>query len=170
EKIIIRGQDLIELSQKKTYADIVHLLLEGELPTPEARDATEKRLTSEGKLPENIIDILKLLPEHTHAMDGQRTAISILGGYDDKIADRSTAVNKERAYKLMGQLPSITVNSYRVLNGQESITPDKSLSYSANFLYMIQEKNQRNCRRKFLIRLYYYTVNMKCQILLSLLE
>src|SRR5699024_11541414 len=72
-----------------------------------------------------------------HAMDGQRTAISILGGYDDNIADRSTAVNKERAYTLMGQLPSITVNSYRILNGQESITPDTSMSYSANLLYMI---------------------------------
>src|SRR5699024_2393709 len=111
--------------------------MEGTLPTEEERDATEKCLTSVGKVPEKIVDTIKLLPEHTHAMDGQRTAISILGGYDDNIADRSTAVNKERAYTLMGQLPSTTVNSYRILNGQESITPDTSMSYSANFLYMI---------------------------------
>lgn len=148
EKIIIRGQDLIELSQTKTYADIVYLLMEGTLPTEEERDATEKRLTSVGKVPENIIDILKLLPEHTHAMDGQRTAISILGGYDDNIADRSTAVNKERAYTLMGQLPSITVNSYRILNGQESITPDTSMSYSANFLYMITGERPTELQEK----------------------
>src|SRR5699024_5370897 len=148
EKIIIRGQDLIELSQTKTYADIVYLLMEGNLPTEEERDATEKRLTSVGKVPENIIDILKLLPEHTHAMDGQRTAISILGGYDDNITDRSTVANKERAYTLMGQLPSITVNSYRILNGQESITPDTSMSYSANFLYMITGERTTELQEK----------------------
>ncbi|MEM1506438.1 citrate/2-methylcitrate synthase, partial [Domibacillus sp. 8LH] len=45
--------------------------------------------------------------------------------------------NKERAYRLLGKLPAITVNSYRLINGQKAVQPDQDLSYSANFLYMI---------------------------------
>src|SRR5699024_6861405 len=76
------------------------------------------------------------------------TAISILGGYDDNIADRSTAVNKERAYTLMRQLPSLTVYIYRILNGQESITPDTSMCYSANFVYMITGERPTELQEK----------------------
>lgn len=137
EKIIIRGHDLIELSQRKKYADMVYLLLEGLLPNEDERNKLEKQLKSQYYLPESVIEVLKMLPTGTHTMDGQRTAISILAGFDDKTSDRSSTMNKQRAYTLLSQLPSITVNSYRILNGEDSINPDASLSYSANFLYMI---------------------------------
>ncbi|GGK05073.1 citrate synthase [Lentibacillus kapialis] len=137
EKIIIRGHDLIDLSQGKTYADMVYLLLEGALPDDSERKKLEDKLKAHYDVPENVTEILKMLPEKTHAMDGQRTAISVLAGYDEKIDDRSTSVNKERAYELLGQLPMITVNSYRILHGKAPVKPDPELSYSANFLYMI---------------------------------
>src|SRR5699024_3710257 len=44
---------------------------------------------------------------------------------------------KKRAYTILGKLPAITVNSYRILNHQELVEPDPQLDYSANFLYMI---------------------------------
>lgn len=137
EKIIIRGHDLIDLSKGKTYADIVYLLLEGSLPSDTERNALEKRLKSNYEIPQTVTDILKLIPKTTHPMDGQRTGISVLAGYDETINDRSEEANKKRAYELLGQLPAITVNSYRVLTNQELVEPDPNLDYSANFLYMI---------------------------------
>lgn len=148
EKINIRGHDLIDLSQGKTYADMVYLLLEGSLPDDREREKLEKKLKAHYDIPENVMEVLEMLPENMHAMDGQRTAISVLGGYDDRIDDRSISVNKERAYELLGQLPAITVNSYRILNGKAPVKPDPELSYSANFLYMITGKEPTDFQSK----------------------
>lgn len=136
-EIVIRGYDLIELAKEQGYLDIVHLLLNDTLPSEQERSNLEKALKEEYEIPENIFEIFRNLPKTTHPMDGLRTGISALAGYDAQIDDRSSKVNKERAYKLLGNVPNIVANSYRVLNDQEVILPNKKLSYSANFYYMI---------------------------------
>ena len=137
EQIIIQGYDLIELSKRKDYAEIVHLLLEGELPTAAEKAKLEEILKDYYDVPSNVMDVLRLLPEQTHPMDGMRTGLSVLAGFDEAIEDRTLTANKKRAYQLLGQLPTITVNSHRIINGQEPVYPLQDLSYSANFLYMI---------------------------------
>ncbi|MFJ7979952.1 citrate synthase [Lysinibacillus xylanilyticus] len=139
-QIVIRGYDLIELSQRYSYLDIVYLLLNGEIPTIEQRADLQDKLKSHYKVPQEIFQIFKLLPNGTHAMDGLRTGISVLAGYDQHINDRSTEMNLSRAYRLLGSMPNIVANSYRVLNGQEVVEPVSQLSYSGNFYYMITGK------------------------------
>ncbi|MGY0691976.1 citrate synthase [Virgibacillus sp. FSP13] len=137
EKIIIKGYDLIELSKSRDYLDIVHLLFEDTLPNQIEKTKLEKKLKARYNVPSNVIDVFALLPKKTHPMDGLRTGISVLAGYEENIDDRSLKVNNNRAYDLLAKLPNITVNSYRVLNKQKPVHPHKDLSYSANFLYMI---------------------------------
>ena len=139
-EIVIQGYDLIELSKTKGYLDIVHLLLEGSLPNEEEKLAIAERLKQEYEVPQEVLDVLKLLPKQTHPMDGLRTGISVLAGFDNKIDDRGHEVNKSRAYQLLSKIPNIVTNSYRIINNQEPIQPLKELSYSANFLYMITDK------------------------------
>ncbi|UPW81288.1 citrate synthase [Lysinibacillus sp. Ag94] len=136
-QIVIRGYDLIELSQRYSYLDIVYLLLHGEIPTTEQRADLQVKLKSNYQVPQDIFQIFKLLPDGTHAMDGLRTGISVLAGYDQQINDRSTEMNLSRAYRLLGGMPNIVANSYRALNDQDVVEPDNQLSYSANFYYMI---------------------------------
>ncbi|RLL46879.1 citrate synthase [Oceanobacillus piezotolerans] len=137
EKIIIQGYDLIELSKNKDYLEVVHLLLEGVLPNASEKAALKERLAVNYELPTNVLKVLDLLSPEIHPMDAMRTGISVLAGHDDSIDDRSLEVNKKRAYQLLGLMPTLTVNSYRILNGKEPVAPLKDLSYSENFLYMI---------------------------------
>lgn len=137
EKIIVRGYDLIELSETKTYLDIVHLLLENELTDERGLQHLEDQLKEQQSIPDELYDIFALLHKQTHPMDAQRTGISILANYDNEIDDNTLQANKKRAYSLLAQLPNLTVNSYRKLNGLNYINPRNDLSYSANFLYMI---------------------------------
>ena len=139
-QIVIRGYDLIELSKENSYLDIVSLLLHSELPTVEQSKALEEKLKSSYVIPNEILQIFTLLNKNTHPMDGLRTGLSALAGFDDDCNDRSSEANLNRAYKLLGNLPNIVANSYRVLNNQEIVQPDKNLSYSANFYYMITGK------------------------------
>ncbi|MGG4442805.1 citrate synthase [Brevibacillus fortis] len=139
-EIVIKGYDLIELSKTRSYVEIVHLLLDEALPNAEQKAEVESKLKQEYDLPAEVLNIIKLLPEHTHPMDGLRTGLSALSGYDSQLDDCTRAVNVNRAYKLLGKVPGIVANSYRIINKQEPISPLQELSYSANFFYMITGK------------------------------
>lgn len=82
-------------------------------------------------------------------MDGLRTGISVLAGFDQHINDLSTEMNLSRAYRLLGVIPSTVANSYRVLNGQEFIESDSQLSYSGNFYYMITGRMPSMLEKEF---------------------
>lgn len=148
-QIIIKGHDLIKLSTENDYLDIVHLLLEGSLPTEADKKATEEKLKNGDETPEGIDTILRALPPTTHPMDALRTGISALGGYDPLLEERGTEINKKRAYEVLGKMPSIVANSYRILKGQETVHPLAELSYSANFLYMITGQKPTEQEEKF---------------------
>ncbi|WZY01819.1 citrate synthase [Bacillus sp. FSL W7-1360] len=139
-EIVIGGYDLIQLSKTHGYLDIVHLLLKGTLPTDVERDELAKKLSTSYTVPETVLNVLKQLPKATHPMDALRTGISVLAGFDRELEDRSEHVNTARAYDLLAKLPTIVASSYRVLVGDEVLAPKSSLSYSANFLYMITGK------------------------------
>lgn len=137
EKIVIKGHDLIELSKINGYLDVVHLLLEDRLPDETMKVALQDQLKQKYDLPEVVNQILQLLPKQTHPMDGQRTGLSVLAGFDQQIDDRTVEANRQRAYDLVAKLPTLTVNSYQILNNEKPVAPNRNLSYSANFLYMI---------------------------------
>ena len=139
-EIVLKGYDLIELSKKKSYLDIVHLLLEGTLPNGAEKKALEETLKKNYRIPEAVLDILRLLPASTHPMDALRTGVSALAGYDENLLDRSRKANLNRAYHLLGNVPNIVANSYHLLNGEDPVEPRQDLPYSANFLYMITGK------------------------------
>jgi citrate synthase len=137
EEIVIRGYDLIELSRKVQYLDLVYLLLHERLPSPKERTALEQELKSEYDLPEEVLSILKLIPPTTDGMDALRTGISVLAGFESKLDDMSTAESRRRTIRLLGKVPSIVAGSYHAIHKNEIIPARMDLSYSANFLYMI---------------------------------
>lgn len=151
-EIVIQGYDLIELSKTKEYLDIVHLLLEEHLPNEDEKATLEKKLKEEYAVPEGVFNVLKALPKETHPMDGLRTGVSALAGYDNDIENRSLEVNKSRGYKLLSKVPNIVANSYHILNNEEPIEPLKELSYSANFFYMLTGKKTTELEEKIFDR------------------
>ncbi|MEK4737599.1 MULTISPECIES: citrate synthase [Bacillus] len=151
-EIVIQGYDLIELSKTKEYLDIVHLLLEERLPNENEKATIEKKLKEEYAVPEGVFNVLKALPKETHPMDGLRTGVSALAGYDSDIENRSLEVNKSRGYKLLSKVPNIVANSYHILNNEEPIQPLQELSYSANFFYMLTGKKPTELEEKIFDR------------------
>jgi citrate synthase len=137
EEIVVRGYDLIELAKRKTYLDVVGLMLDGSLPASEQRAALEEKLKSEYDFPENVLSILKLLPRESNLMDVLRTGISAIASYDDELEDRSHDANYRKAIRLLAKVPQIVANGYNAVMKQPFIEPRKDLSYTANFLYMI---------------------------------
>ncbi|RME88099.1 MAG: citrate synthase, partial [Candidatus Hydrogenedentota bacterium] len=142
EQIVIRGYDLIELIQKCQYVDVAYLLVHGKLPNKEESAAFSKELVENADIPEDMYELFKLFPKTMQTMDALRTGISFLGGYEDPdfLMDTSVEANKKKAMKILAKAPTICVNAYRAIHDQEFVKPDKSLTYTENFMYMIQGK------------------------------
>src|SRR4051812_42762994 len=84
-----RGYDFYELASNSTFPEIVYLLINGELPNKEQLATLRKQLSAECSLPDQVMQMLKLLPRTTHPMDALRTGISMLAPFDPDLTDNS---------------------------------------------------------------------------------
>ena len=143
EEIVIRGYDLIELADLKTYPEVAYLVIHGQLPTPNQLSDFQKLLLDDSAFPSDTYELLKLIPKTSMVMDVIRTGISYLAGFNNEseLMDTSEKNNLEKGTRLIAEVAVLTANSYRILNGQEIIKPDSGKSFSENFLGMILGKN-----------------------------
>lgn len=139
-QILLRGYDLIELSQKLTYPEVAHTIIYGSVPTKDDTETFVSSLSKQYEIPSNIYDFFNLMPKNTNVMDAMRTGISMLAGYEDPafLSDNSRHANLEKGIKLLAKTPSIAANAYRSLIDQPFVNPDPKLGFAENLLFMIR--------------------------------
>lgn len=139
EKILIRGYDLIELAQRFRYIEVAYLLLHQELPSQQQAQTFENQLRTAEKLPAQLYEVLRFLPRQMHVMDAQRTLLSYLAGFEkpEVLMDHSPEANYEKGIRILARFPAITAYAYRELHNLPLPDPHPSLSFTANFLYLI---------------------------------
>jgi len=98
----------------------------------------KQQLADNMSIPQEVLDHFKTYPiDKVHPMAALRTAISLLGLYDDKAEDMSDEANYEKAIKLQAKIATVVTAFSRIRKGQEPIAPRTELGYAANFLYML---------------------------------
>ena len=135
------GYDIDRLVGRVCFEEVIHLLLYNKLPNQSELDNIRLALTSEMKVPKQIITGLRRAPKTSHPMEVLRTAISHLGEYDSNPNDDSESANNRRALKLIAKVPTIVTSLYRVRNKQDLIPPMKEYGFAENFLYMFRGKS-----------------------------
>ncbi len=136
-QLIYRGYDINELAGKVSYEEVVFLLHYGHLPNKKELSELKSQLAAHRDLPQGVIDMIKGLPKDTPPMHAIRTGISALACFDSHADDDSMDSNREKAIKLIAEIPVVTAYFHRARQGKELIHPDASLGEAANFLYMI---------------------------------
>jgi len=134
------GYDIDRLLGRVCYEEVIHLLLHNKLPNQQELDAIRSALTSEMKLPKQIIQNLSNTPKTSHPMKILRTEILNLGEYDPNPEDNSESANKQRALSLIAKVPTIVATLHRVRSKQEIMQPKKEFGFSENFLYLFRGK------------------------------
>src|SRR6187431_343752 len=59
--LMYRGYDIHEMAEKANFEEVAYLLLNGELPSAEQLTAFSKALAAERKLPEPVLEMLRLM-------------------------------------------------------------------------------------------------------------
>ncbi|AXH99446.1 citrate synthase [Sporosarcina sp. PTS2304] len=132
------GYGIDDLADNASFEEVVYLLWHKRLPNEKELAEIKQQLEDNAEIPQGVIDHFKTYPiDKVHPMAALRTAISLLGLYDDKAEDMSPEENYNKAIKLQAKVSTVVTAFARIRKGQEPVAPKKGLSYAANFLYML---------------------------------
>jgi citrate synthase len=133
-----RGIDIHDLAKHSTFEEVVFLLHRGALPTGSELEAFRRDLAAARGVPEEVVAILRLLPQGTHPMTSLRTAVSALGAFESEASDESTPARQQKALRLTAQMATVVALVERVRSGQEPVAPRADLPHASNFLFMLR--------------------------------
>lgn len=131
------GYDINELAGKVSYEEVVHLLFYNKLPNRAELDKLTTALRAERELPQGVIDFLVAAPKKAKPIDIMRTAVSMLGSYEQKRHDVDVSENLATAIRLVSQIGVIAAYFHRARLGKELPPIRKDLSEAAHFLYLM---------------------------------
>ncbi len=104
--------------------DVVYLLHNKELPTPEQSEAFRNELSRRAEIPGDLGPIFAALPREGHPMDWLSVGIHTLGMWDCKNDWREDALN------LIARLPRMMGLLFRYREGRTENIPDDDISLS----------------------------------------
>jgi citrate synthase len=133
-----RGYPVGELCDKATFDEVAYLLLHGDLPTAKELSAFQARVTTARRIPEPVKQLYPNVPKWAYPLDALRTAVSMVSLFDPDAADNSHEANVRKAERLLGQMPVMVADQYRISKGLQPVMAKPELGHSANFLYMLR--------------------------------
>ncbi len=141
DKLTYAGYTIDDLTENASFEEVVYLLWNGELPNAEQLKAIRTQLANEMDIPEAIIDHLRSYDiSKVHPMGALRTAISLLGLYDEEADVMEEEANLRKAIRLQAKVATIVTAFARIRQGKDPVAPRKDLSYAENFLYMLNDR------------------------------
>lgn len=136
-KLTYFGVDIHDLAQHSSFEETAYLLWYGVLPTEMQLEEVKGLLVANRTLPDRTIEVMRLLPTTTPAMDVLRTTVSELSFFDADVNDRSSAANYQRAIRLTAMMPTIVASWEHIRNGKDPVAPLSDGDHATNFLYML---------------------------------
>jgi citrate synthase len=126
-----------DLAAHSSFEETVFLLWNKRLPSQSELEAFTKDLRANYALCDGMKALIKSMPTSAEPMHVLRTLVSALAMYDNSPNENSVEQAREKALKILACTPAIVAGFDRTRRGLEMIEADPSLSFSANFLYML---------------------------------
>ncbi|KAH7533763.1 hypothetical protein FEM48_Zijuj04G0166200 [Ziziphus jujuba var. spinosa] len=168
-----RGYPIEELAENSTYLEVAYLLIYvkkfalffrfiyllffffavyGNLPSESQLADWEFAISQHSAVPQGILDIIQSMPHDAHPMGVLVSAMSALSIFhpDANPALRgqdlykSKQVRDKQIARILGKVPTIAAAAYLRLAGRPPVLPSSNLSYSENFLYMLDSMGNRS--------------------------
>lgn len=138
DQLTYAGYGIDGLAENASFEEVIYLLWHKELPTQQQLDELKKQLEDNSEIPQEILAHLKSYSlDKVHPMAALRTAISMLGLYDEEADVMEPEANYRKAIRLQAQISTVVAAFSRIRKGQAPVEPKSGLSYAANFLYMM---------------------------------
>lgn len=143
-----RGYSIQDLCKNSTFEETTYLLLFGELPNKTQLADFIKQLKSHETLEPEIQEIIKVLPKKGHPMPMLQAVTAAMSMIYPKHNLKDAEINKQGMLKIIAKVPLMMTYFDHFRKGTKFIEPDPSLSFAANFLYMLNGKKPNETETK----------------------
>lgn len=135
------GYNIDDLAENASFEEVIYLLWHRKLPNKVELAELTKQLSENADLPKEVLEHFNMYPiDKVHPMGALRSAVSLLGLYDEESDVMDPEANYRKAIRLQAKMPALVTGFARVRKGLEPIPPRKDLGFAANFLYMLTGK------------------------------
>lgn len=148
-----RQYSAVELARTRSFEDVWHLLVHGDLPDPGRAAAFAAETAALRRLPEEVSTALPAVAAASGVsgpLAGMRTALSLLGAARGLRPVYDIDADRRRADTVAAcaAVPTLLTALYRLGRGLEPVEPRADLPYAANYLYMLtgSEPDPRRAR------------------------
>jgi citrate synthase len=135
-----RGIRIEELAAKSTFLETAYLLIWNELPTKEELEKFEHEVRYHRRIKYRIRDMMKSFPESGHPMDALQASAAALGLFYSRRDLHNPVYIRGAVVQLLATIPTMVAAFQLMRKGNDPVRPNDDLDYSANFLYMLSEK------------------------------
>lgn len=138
-----RGYPIEQLAEESTYLETAYLILNGELPTAAQYQDWEYKILHRTFLHENIKTHMEAFRYDAHPMGMFISSVAALSTYYPDSAQISDPESRLiQIIRLIAKVPTLAAFSYRHHRGLPYVYPDNDLSYTGNFLRMLDMMTQ----------------------------
>ena len=135
-----RGYPMADLAQNSSFLETAFLLIWGELPTLDELSAFEHEVQMHRRVSFRVRDMMKCFPATGHPMDALQSSAASLGLFYSRRAIDDPRYVYDAVVRLIAKIPTMVAAFQLIRKGQDPIQPRDDLAYSANFLYMLTER------------------------------
>ncbi|WP_028952984.1 citrate synthase [Synechococcus sp. CC9616] len=135
-----RGFPIAELATNSSFLETAFLLIWGELPTRDQLADFEHQVQMHRRVSFRVRDMMKCFPATGHPMDALQSSAASLGLFYSRRAIDDPQYIYDAVVRLIAKIPTMVAAFQLIRKGQDPIQPRDDLAYSANFLYMLTER------------------------------
>ncbi|KAI8113275.1 hypothetical protein M9435_003279 [Picochlorum sp. BPE23] len=136
--LLYRGYRIEDLVEHGDFYDCSYLLLHGELPDADEKEHFRSDITNHTLIHEKFMEFLKGFQHDAHPMAIMCGCVGAMAAFYPEVANVSDPAQQIRAcHRLIAKIPTLAAMSFKVHLGQPIIYPRNDLSFSENFLYMM---------------------------------
>src|SRR5210317_1733831 len=135
--LLHRGYAIEDLAEKADFLELAYLLLEGELPKPDEKEAFDNAITHHTMVHEQLSIFLRGFRRDAHPMAilcGVTGALSAF--YHDSTDIHDPWQRMIASRRLIAKMPTLASMAYKYSLGQPFNYPRNHLQYAENFLHM----------------------------------
>ena len=137
-ELLYRGYPIEQLATNCDFLETCHLLLYGELPNTDKKQAFTKLVTNHTMVNEQMQFFLRGFRRDAHPMAIMTGLVGALSAFYHDSTDITNPEHREiAAIRLIAKMPTLVAMAYKYTVGQPYMYPRNELSYAGNFLHMM---------------------------------
>jgi citrate synthase len=136
--LLYRGYPIEQLAVNCDFLEVCYLLLNGELPTKDAKTKFDWTVTRHTMVHEQLARLFQGFRRDSHPMAVMVGVVGALSAFYHDSLDINNPEHREiSAFRLIAKLPTIVAMAYKYNMGQPFMYPKNDLGYTANFMRMM---------------------------------